>query len=356
MKVVIATGGSGGHLFPALEVAKELRAKHHDVLFVGALSRSLEKMTDMDFACFELPVRGVVGKSFGKKIKSLALMVKSIWIARRIIKDSKADAVLGFGGYGAFPGVMAAILTRTPSMIHEQNVEPGEANALLGKWVKKVAISFEEARNRFKKDNIVVTGCPAYAQESKKSREEIINGFGLKSDVKTILVFGGSQGSKAINDCFLKAAELLKDEMPFQVIHSCGFDDFKRIEKLYKSFDISCALFPFLDKMGEAYQVSDLVISRAGAMTVTELAKFHKRAIFIPYPHANAHQKANAHLLEARGMAEIIEEKYLTPKMLVDKIKNNIKTLNTEHSKNTNDLYQSQAAKKIADELVLLTA
>jgi len=313
MKFVIATGGTGGHLFPALRVAQELKREGHDILFLGSFSRGREQMQNSGFAFEDLGAKGLTSaQAFG----SIVAMIKATCKALRLLRRFQPDTVLGFGGYGAFPVVLSAVLLRYPSLIHEQNVVPGRANAFLARAVKKVAISFGKSAQYFNPKKTVLTGCPCHFPKENADRAAILKEFQLEEGKTTILVFGGSQGSRRINEVFMGAVKMLKEKLDFQVIHASGPQDYPELQNQYNQLGIPFALFEFLDKMEEAYHIADLVVSRSGAGTVSEIASFQLPAIFIPYPFAQGHQKENAAVLCEAKIAHLIEDKdFSAPKL-----------------------------------------
>ncbi|MBN1870734.1 MAG: undecaprenyldiphospho-muramoylpentapeptide beta-N-acetylglucosaminyltransferase [Candidatus Omnitrophica bacterium] len=320
MKFVIATGGTGGHLFPALMVSAELERRGHDVLYLGSFAQSWKQLHNSGFVFEEVGARGFTSKSFKEKIVASAAMMKAILISFRLLKKIKPHAVLGFGGYGAFPVVLSAVFLRYPVLIHEQNVVPGRANAILANFVDRIAISFQKGSRYFNPRKTVLTGCPCHLPKGDADRTAILNEFRLKEGKRTILVVGGSQGSQRINTVFMETAGVLKEKLDFQVIHISGRQDYLKLQGQYNLLGIPFALFDFLDKMEEAYHISDLVISRSGAVTVSEIAVFRIPAIFIPYPYAHGHQRENAAVLCEEHIARLIEDKELSASKLAETV------------------------------------
>ena len=201
----------------------------------------------------------------------------------------------GSAAMGPFPVVMAGFLMRCPVLIHEQNVVPGRANALLSKIVKKVAISFEGSRQYLDGAKVVWTGCPCH-QCTMPSRSEGLAAFGLEENKKTIVLIGGSQGSQRLNEIFF---ELMKDisSLHFQAIHMTGTRDSPLYEAKYRAAKLPVKAYAFIDNIGDAYAAADVIIARAGAATVTELGLLGIPAVLVPYPFAGNHQKYNADVL-----------------------------------------------------------
>ncbi len=318
MKFIIATGGTGGHLFPALRVAEELKREGHDIVFLGSFRRSQEKMRDSGFRFEDLTSKGLVTNSLGGMFSSVAAMIKATYKAFWLLKKIKPNVVIGFGGYGAFPAMFSAVLLRRPTLIHEQNVVPGRANALLAGLVSKIAVSFKKSVTYFSPKKTVLTGCPCHLPPEHLNRAAVLEKFRLKEGKVTILIFGGSQGSRQINEAFLESAAILSTKIDFQVIHISGGQDDQKIESMYNQLGIPFALFGFLDKMEEAYSVANLVVSRAGAVTVSEIAHFQLPSVLIPYPHAQGHQKENALVLCEIGVSELIEERNISAEKLAE--------------------------------------
>jgi len=312
MKFVIASGGTGGHIIPALRVGLELKKDGHQVEFAGVFKSFHDKIAESGFSVKELPS---VGFSIKNLFGFLLCMNKALKESRIYLEEFCPDVVLGFGGYGAFPVVMEACLLKYPTLMHEQNVIPGKANRILSRFVKKIAISFPQSRKFFGLTPAVLTGCPCNFPTGK-SKRDIIEGLGLKEDRITILVSGGSQGSQKINKEFSQVVDLIKPKVNLQIIHLSGKTDCDWLKQEYTKQGIPFCVFDFYDNISELYEVSDLVVARAGAVTVSEIALFALPAIFIPYPYAQKHQKENASVLERIGMAIIIEESVLsTPKL-----------------------------------------
>jgi len=320
MKFVIATGGTGGHLFPSIQVAEELDRQGHDIFFLGSFKRTSAQMQKTGFPYEDLNARGLILASHKETFGSVIAMIKAILKAFRSLRKIKPDVVLGFGGYGAFPVVFSAVLLKYPTIIHEQNVIPGRANALLSKFVKKIAISFAKSVKYFNPKKTILTGCPCHFPVKNMNRADILKGLQLDQSKTTILITGGSQGSQRINEVFLKTVKSLREKLDFQVIHVSGVEDYQKCRSQYDLLGIHFALFEFLDKMEEAYCVADLVISRSGAVTVSEIASFRLPAVLIPYPYAQDHQKENASVLCETRLSRLIEEKDLSVSKLTEQI------------------------------------
>ena len=356
MKIILATGGTGGHLFPALEAAKVLREEGHEIYFLGSFGLGADPIKGNGFAFRDLNARGLnswrVNHIFSFGIRMARAALRSFWYLKRM----KPDVVAGFGGYGAFPVVLAAVVLRYPALIHEQNVVPGRANKTLAPFAGKVAVSFKQSERYFNKAKTVLTGCPARCSKDNLNRSEIFKDLDLKEGKITILVFGGSQGSHRINEEFLKAADLLKKDLDFQVIHIAGRRDYLSLRGEYLKLGIPFALFDFFERMERAYTAADIVISRAGASTVTEIAMFQKPALLIPYPYAKGHQRENALALAQTKSARVLEEKDLTPGRMKEEILSLFKISRDilKISENSDSIYIPDAAKRLASEIAAL--
>ena len=311
MKVIVATGGTGGHIFPALEVAQELKRNGHDVVIAGAFRQWRERIKEEGFATIELMARGLNRDSVMTLLLSSAIMLRATFDAFRILLKIKPNVVIGFGGYGAFPIVVAAGILRLPTLFHEQNVVPGRANKILAFFVARIAVSFERSQKYFPKNKTILTGCPSHPTASALPAEEIFSKFGLQNDRTTIFVLGGSQGSHRINMEFMGVMNNLRLMRKLQVIHVCGKEDYVALRAQYAEMGVQVSLHEFLKEIHLAYTIADLVIARAGALTVTEIALAQRPAILIPYPHAQNHQKENALVLADAGVAKVLEEKDL---------------------------------------------
>ncbi len=319
-KVILTTGGTGGHVFPALAVAEALQKEfpHVDILFVGAeYGPEKEMVTKAGIAFQGLAVRGFMGRGV-KAVSAAGQMLKAIVQARRILKEFSPDVVVGFGGYAAFAPLLAAKLCGTPSALHEQNAVVGVSNRILGKLVDKVFLSMpmlSDASQSFAKEKTVLTGNPV--------REDVVLAGQEKHDFsgKNVLVVGGSLGAKALNDVFIQHGKDLQ-EQGITVRHQTGSRDFERVHAAYVAQGLSTeGLCAFVDTMAQAYAEADLVVCRAGATTVAELAAVGRGAIFVPYPHAtHDHQSYNARLLADFGAAKTYAEKDMMAQGMMDMV------------------------------------
>jgi len=348
MKILIATGGTGGHIFPAIETATALKVRGHQVSFAGVLGANEEKIRALGFPVFLLAAQGLNDRSFLGWFKFSRIMVQAIFRSFGVVRKFAPDKIIGFGGYGAFPVAMAGSLMRCPVLIHEQNVVPGKANVLLSKFVKKVAISFEGSRKYFNPAKVTWTGCPCH-HSAAPLRSEGLLAFGLKEDKKTIVLLGGSQGSQRLNEVFF---ELMKDLSPvnFQAIHMTGLREFSLYEARYREADLPVKAYAFINNISHAYASADLIIARAGAATVSELGLLGLAAVLVPYPFAGNHQKYNADVLGNTQAAIVLEQKDLTKTSLKEAV-TRLLSLNFSREdilNKTHGLFQKDAALQLA--------
>lgn len=321
MRLIIAGGGTGGHLFPGIAVAEEFlaRGSENEVLFVGT-ERGIEArmLPKLGYRLALISASGMKGLGTVKKILSAGRLLYGYSQSRRILKEFKPDLVLGVGGYASAPMVLAARGMGIRRFIHEQNAAPGLTNKLLGRFVDGVFISMEEAASFFPKKITQMTGNPI--------RKEILWGFQERvrslGDTFSILVFGGSAGAKRVNSALLEALPHLQSvKHRLRITHQTGEKDVARVREGYQAQGFQAQVTNFIDDMSAAYGAADLVICRAGATTIAEVSACGKGCIFIPYPYAaDDHQRKNAESLVKRGAGRMILEEDLTGEHLAKEI------------------------------------
>jgi UDP-N-acetylglucosamine--N-acetylmuramyl-(pentapeptide) pyrophosphoryl-undecaprenol N-acetylglucosamine transferase len=315
--VIISGGGTGGHLYPALAVGRRLQAKDPDIrlTFIGG-RRPLERDLMVRYGAHFIPMRieGIKGRGL-KSLKTMALLpfalIRSFFLLARI----RPALVIGVGGYSAGPVVLAASLLRIPTLILEQNATPGLTNRLLTRWTRKAVVAFEGSLAYFK-GKAVFLGNPV-REEFCRLRPK------PRATILTLLVFGGSQGSRVLNDAMVGALPLLRPERErLRLFHQTGKADFERVKEAYVQNGFPDAeVAPFFFDMAGFYEKSDLVISRAGATTIAELIVARKAAVLVPFAlAAEDHQAKNAAELARVDGAEVILEKDLTPRLLAERI------------------------------------
>ncbi len=321
MKVMIAGGGTGGHLYPGIALAREfLNAPGNEVLFVGTEQGIEARVLPRE----GLPLRFIrVGKLKGMKllaaVKTMVTFPRSIVQALGLLRAERPAIVIGVGGYASGPVGIAAWMHRTPLVIVEPNSYAGLANRLLGRLAAKVVLPFPGtgAEKFFRPNRIVKTGPLVRKGIDRGNRTEAREAFGLEPGRFTVFVMGGSGGAHAINMAMREAAALLTGRENLQVLHQTGEKDATDMVTAYRRAGVKAAVFPFIHDMAGAYAAADLVISRSGATTVAELAVCGKRAVLVPFPFAaDNHQEHNARTLAAHGRAEVIVQKDLSPALL----------------------------------------
>jgi UDP-N-acetylglucosamine--N-acetylmuramyl-(pentapeptide) pyrophosphoryl-undecaprenol N-acetylglucosamine transferase len=326
MKVVIAGGGTGGHLYPGIAIAREvLNDRGNEVLFIGTEQGIEARVLPKE----GLPVRFItVGKLKGMKVltrmKTMLMLPLSLLQSVRLLREVRPDAVLGVGGYASGPVGLAALVLRMPLIIVEPNSYAGFANRKLGKLADKVILCFPGtgARKFFPPEKTAALGPLVRKGIDEGNREEALADFGLEPGRFTLFVMGGSGGAHAINMAMKQAAVHLKDVRGIQVLHQTGEQDVALVTAGYRDAGIKAAVLPYIENMAGAYAVSDLVVSRSGATTVAELAVCGKRAVLVPFPFAaDNHQEYNARTLAGRGNADVIIQKDLTAELLATLIK-----------------------------------
>jgi len=326
MNIVIAGGGTGGHLFPGIAIAKELEKTMVDlkICFVGTVKGIEEKVIPMEgFDIRFIRSEGLVGRGLSGLVRAIIKLPLSMKDSYMILRELRPAMAFGVGGYSSGPLVFCAYLMGIPTMIHEQNTVPGLANKMLGKFVKNVAVTFHESMGYFPHNKTYLTGNPVREKILKGDRDRACRRFSLNKRLFTIFIFGGSSGARKINKAVAESLTYLEDlKDQIQFLHQTGDRDFKYMKDHFYSHGFSGTVLPFTHEMGDAYSVADLVISRAGATTVAELTACGKAAILVPYPYsAGDHQEANARKLWDAGAAQMILDKDLDGKVLSDHIR-----------------------------------
>lgn len=324
MKVIIAGGGTGGHLFPGLALADCISQRYPEakILFVGT-QKGLEAkiIPKTKYELKFISIQGFIGKSAGQKIKTLISLLRSMNESKSIINSFSPDVIFGVGGYASFPVVLTASFRRIPTIILEQNTVPGLANKILGRFVSAIAITYPETMDYFPKQKVYLTGTPIRKEILQADTEKAKRLFSLEDGKITILVFGGSLGARKINKAMTEALPyLLSIKDRIQIIHQTGEHDYNWVSTEYRNFQFKATILPFIYEMAEAYSVADLVISRAGASTLAEITAIGKASILIPYPYAAYnHQEINARRLLSRGACELILDRDLSGQSLAKK-------------------------------------
>jgi UDP-N-acetylglucosamine--N-acetylmuramyl-(pentapeptide) pyrophosphoryl-undecaprenol N-acetylglucosamine transferase len=317
MKLLIAGGGTGGHVIPALAVAQEWlsRGKEREVVLVGT-ERGIEmKLVPQAGLPLEtLRVAGLKGKGGATLLRNLAMLAPAMLDARRVLRKHKPVAAFGVGGYAAGPMMLATWFSRVPSVIFEPNAEPGLTNKLLARISKRIATGYEISAQAWGK-KAVVTGCPVRPEFFSITPRRLEKPFRL-------LVTGGSQGALPINRTFVDAMDLLaprKNEL--SIVHQTGERDYNAVRTAYARREINAEVVPFLTNMAERFAWADVIVCRAGAITAAEIAAAGRAAIFIPFGAAtDSHQLRNAQEMTSAGAGRLIAENDLTPVRLTNEI------------------------------------
>lgn len=318
MKYILAGGGTGGHVFPALAIAQ--RAVEQDpaaeVVFVGTAQGIEARVVEpAGFALECVDFCGFAGKS---PLKKLAVMVKLFHSTRQalaILQRFPADVVVGVGGYASLPMLVAAAIRRVPVVLHEQNAWPGLANRLAAHWARRICVSMADGAEHFRGRPVVLTGNPV--------RQDLFHCRPWRGGSPQLLVFGGSQGASALNRALLEAIPVLRQALPeLSIVHQTGVAEMADVVAGYndRGFD-RVEITPFIDDMAQAYTTSQLVLCRAGATTIAELAACGRPAVLVPLPQAAAdHQTHNARVLENHGAAVVLPQAELNGQRLAEQL------------------------------------
>lgn len=360
LRVLIAAGGTGGHIFPALEIARELRARAFDRKCSDCAVEFLGAGRDLEFRLIEkagfplriVPAGGVKGIKGRRKVRNLLLLPRSFWRTKALLRDFDPTVVVGTGGYLAGPPLLEAALMGIPTLLIEPNVVPGFTNRVLAHVVRVAAVAFPETAAHFG-SKACLTGVPVRKAVASVPPKEHVPPF-------TLLVLGGSQGSKAINECMVEALPLLSKGAPLVgIIHQTGETDYNAVREAYENVAIAAEVCAFIENMADVLARADLVVARAGAMTVAELAAAGKVALLVPFPVAtDNHQLENARALERAGAARVIEQAKLGPVRLVEEIRSLLGEPRrlTEMEQRARALARPHAAERIADLIEELAA
>lgn len=316
-KVIIACGGTGGHLFPGIAVAEELERLGHEVLLLISEKKvdaqASSKYGDMNFKT--VPAIAKPATLSLKMIPFLFRLWSTVKQCRVILKDEKADVVIGMGGFTSLPPVMAGKKMGLATFVHDSNALPGKANRLTARWCRKVLLGFDDAKKYFPNTETVITGTPVRKElEHLPSQADARAKYGLAPDLKTVLVMGGSQGAKHLNTLVVEAAKAMPG---VQFLHITGALDHDRVMDLSADRKGYHVLL-FCDDMASAYAACDMAVCRSGASSMTELAYVGMPSVLVPYPYAaDDHQTFNAKVFEAAGAAVLCQESEMDAGSLV---------------------------------------
>lgn len=334
MRVVVAAAGTGGHINPAIAIANKIKEEEpqSEIIFIGT-NRGLENdlVPRAGYKLEQIEAYGLSTKITIENMKKMYKTFKGYWQAKKIIKEFKPDIVIGTGGYICGPAIMAASKLKIPTLLHESNAFPGKAVKMLAKRTNVILVSFKDAIERIDNANkIVYTGTPIKIHKKDYLQEETLkikHGLGLQESKPIVLVFGGSQGAKCINEAIIS---IIKEKLNsnYQIMWAAGPEQYKIIKtQLEKDgFNIDnlegVKIVPYIYNMEEVMNVSDIIVARSGAMTITEISNLGKPSILIPLPNvSNDHQLYNAKALEKIDAAKIILNKDLTGELLNKQLK-----------------------------------
>ena len=350
-RVIIAGGGTGGHIFPALAIAAALKSQEPgiEILFVGAKGKmEMEKIPEAGFKIIGLTIAGYNRSSLIRNITLPLKLAQSFFQVTAILRSFKPDAIIGVGGYSSFPVLRVAQTRRTPTFIHESNSLPGRSNIMLGKRATKIFVAVEGMKKYFPENRIVITGNPVRNIFSEKiSKQEALGFFGLKPEMKTVFVMGGSLGARSINETIDSNIDAFKRNN-LQLIWQTG--------KLYaglaaKAEEEKSNIWTnaFITHMEYAYNAADVVVARAGAMTIAEICVVGKAAVFVPYPFASEdHQAENALAMVRKHAALMVRDADVKTK-LIDTVLQLVQDEKLIHQLETNI---SKMANTYADETI----
>jgi len=366
MRILLAAGGSGGHIFPSIALSRELEKKGIKNIFFVSSRRRLDKtlFANCRYPCFFLSINPMprkfnVYRIFIFLIKSFIDAVSSLYIIAR----TTPDVCIGFGGYSSGTIIVAAKMFGIPVLVHEQNFFPGRANRILSRFADAIAVSFKGSFTFFpgeRKKRVVYSGNPLRLEMKTGNRIQSAQRLGISPEVKTVLVMGGSQGCTFLNNTAGRAARIINESPQeagvIQFIHLTGKKDYERLKHFYRKNCIPGKVFSFLESIADAYCVSDLAITRSGASAIFELAFYSKPMILVPYPNPKNNQRSNAEYFAREGGAIHREEKGFTSEDLAREV---LKLLTDDSRLRDMALAAGRqsvpsAGKNLAEEVILL--
>lgn len=360
-KIIISGGGTGGHIFPAIAIANALKAKlpESEILFVGAEGRmEMERVPTAGYKIVGLPIMGFDRKNMWKNVKVILHLIKSLLKARKVVKDFKPDVAVGVGGYASGPTLRAANWAGVPTVIQEQNSYAGVTNKLLAKKAARICVAYEGMERFFPGESIILTGNPVRQDLTAglDKKDEAYSFFGFSPKKKTILIVGGSLGARTVNQSVMAFLKEIS-ESGIQVIWQTGkfyIEDARKAAEPFISKEL--VVTDFVSRMDLAYAIADLVISRAGASSISELCLLKKPVILVPSPNVSEdHQTQNALALSTKDAAIMITDTESKQKLIPEALK----LINDDGklaslAKNIEKLAQYDSANRIADEIVKL--
>ncbi len=358
-RLVVAGGGTGGHLFPGIAIAQSFKARHADnsILFVNA-GRPLETevLSDLGWPQKAIAIEGIKGRGLWQQIMAALKVPAAVIRAAWIVNGFKPDMVLGVGGYSAGPVVAAAKLMGIPTALHEQNRLPGLTNRILARMVDRIYLSFAESGEFFSADKVKYCGNPVRNEILKLAANNVPK---QENGRFTVMIAGGSQGAQAVNQAMVDALPQLKGTAKIRFIHQTGPIDEMWVKHAYIKQGIDANIRAFFNNMADLYQEADLLICRAGATTVAEITAVGKAAVFVPFPFAaDDHQTQNAQALADVGAAEMIKQEHLSGDSVAKMIKGYMenRVLLVEMAAKARALGRPDAAKVVVDDMYALLA
>ena len=352
MKVIIAGGGTGGHVFPAISIAEEILRRNggNEVLFVGT-GQGIEKkiLPEMGYRAEFINSRGIVGKSFFQKVGAMISILGAMLSSLRILRDFRPDAVIGVGGYASGPTLLCASMISIPTAICEQNSVPGLANRILSRFVGKIFITFEESREHLPAEKIVLTGNPIRRDLARGAAEKKTR----RNATRNVFVLGGSQGARKLNEIVPRSLAKLAARVEVDVTHQTGEAHIENVRETYRQLGIPAEVFGFTDDISRIYGKTDLVVCRAGSGTLSEVTAFGIPSILIPLASStHDHQLKNARILESSAAAAVIEEKELSVESLCAVIEKTLEQSTLGRmAENSKKLARPDAAREIVNEI-----
>ena len=350
MKVIIAGGGTGGHVFPAISIAEEILDRNggNEVLFVGT-EQGIEKriLPEKGYRVEFINSRGLVGKSFSKKVMAVISILGAMLSSLKILRDFRPDAVIGVGGYASGPTLLCASMSSIPTAVCEQNSVPGLANRILSRFVGKIFITFEESKEHLPAEKTVLTGNPIRRDLTRSATEK----KSRQNTPRNVFVLGGSQGARKLNEIVPLSLEKLGARI--NVTHQTGEAQIESVRETYRQLGISAEVFGFTDDISRIYKRTDLVICRAGSGTLSEITAFGIPSVLIPLASStHDHQLKNAKVLESNAAAVIVEEKELSVEGLRAVVEKTLEE-NTlgRMAANSKKLARPHAAREIVNEI-----
>lgn len=362
-RIILSGGGTGGHIYPAVSVAEALKKRFGEdveILFVGAEGKmEMTLIPKLGYNIKGLTIVGLQRRFTWKNFTLPYRLLRSLNQARRIIKEFKPDVVAGFGGYASAPIVFVAQMMGVPTVIQEQNSYAGLVNKIVGKRAKSVCVAYDGMERFFDKKKIVYTGNPLRSAFGNSSidRKEAFAHYGLQEGVPTILVVGGSLGTRTLNNMMKSWITTLGGEAPVQVVWQTGRFYEKEMREFFANYPTKgITLLPFIDRMDYAYEIADVVISRSGACTVSELCLAKKPTLFVPSPNvAEDHQTKNAMALVDKEAAMMVRDVEAVDCGVVTALKMvGDEAMLSKLSENIAKLATPDAAERVADEIVKL--